>query len=201
MDPLMTNAGYTSDQNSMYIFAGIVADPIYNENMTDEEFYGHLAHVIGHEISHAFDPIGSEYDKDGNLKNWWTEEDQKAFNERAEKLVKYYDTITIWTGQNVSGELDQTELVADMGSMKAMLTLAKAKKDFDYEAFFKAYAELWRTLASRENDYFAATQDPHPAHYLRTNVVVQQFEEFYETFGVKEGDGMYLAPEDRVAVW
>ncbi len=201
LDPLVTNAVYSPDMNSIYIFAGIVADPIYREDMSDEDFYGHLAMVIAHEISHAFDPVGSQYDKDGNLKNWWNEEDQKAFNERAQKLVDYYDSITIWTGLNASGELYQGETIADMGAMKAILTLAEKKKDFDYETFFKAFAGQWRCLSSREYEYSSATQDPHPVNYLRTNVVVQQFEEFYETFGVKEGDGMYLAPEDRVAVW
>ena len=201
VDPLMTNAWYVPKRNTMYILAGIVEDPIYNEDMSDEEFYGSLGQVIGHEISHAFDTTGAECDKDGNFKNWWKKEDHKAFNERVEKLKKYYSSITIWTGLNASGELDHSELIADMGAMKAMLRLAKSKKDFDYETFFKANARLWRNLSSPEFDYYVAVQDPHPLDYLRANVVEQQFEEFYETFGVEEGDGMYLAPEDRVAVW
>ncbi len=200
-NPLMANAAYSPEMNSIYIFAGIIADPIYREDMSDEECYGCLGQVIGHEISHAFDPIGSQYDKDGNLKNWWTAEDQQAFHERAEKLIKYYDTITIWDGLNASGELDQSEIVADMGAMKAILTLVKDKTDFDYETFFRSFAGLWRCVSSPEIEYISATQDPHPVLYLRINVVVQQFEEFYKTFGIKEGDRMYLAPGDRVAVW
>ena len=88
-----------------------------------------------------------------------------------------------------------------MEAMKAMLRLAKNKKDFDYKTFFKAGAGLWRNLSSPEFDYYLAVQDPHPLNYLRVNTVVQQFKEFYETFGVEEGVVMYLAPEDRVAVW
>lgn len=201
MDPLCVNAFNNEMLNAIYIFAGHVEDPIYREGMSDEELYGNMGCAIGHEISHAFDSAGSQYDKDGNLKNWWPEEDRKAFDERAEKLKKYYDTITIWTGLNASGELDQNELIADMGAVKAMLRLARDKEDFDYEAFFKALAVSWRCVTSRESEYHLAALDTHPPYYLRSNVAAQQFEEFYETFGVKEGDGMYLAPEDRVAVW
>ncbi len=200
-DILSANASYMPDENSITILLGYLEEPIYYDGMTDEELYALVGATIGHEISHAFDPTGSQFDKDGNYANWWTDEDHKAFEERAEKQIAYYDSITAWEGQNIPGELEQGEVVADMAGMKVILSMAKKKENFDYDAFFTSYAKLWRRINTREVEYMSILRDSHPVHYLRTNVTLQQFDEFYETYDVKEGDGMYLAPEDRVVVW
>ena len=85
--------------------------------------------------------------------------------------------------------------------MKTMLALAAKEENFDYRQFFECYAGTWRNISTIENEYYAIMQDSHPLAYLRTNVVVQQFQEFHDTFGVQNGDGMYLVPQDRLAVW
>ena len=157
--------------------------------------------VIGHEISHAFDTNGAQFNKDGNLSNWWTEEDMKAFQERADRLIAYYDSIIPFQGQQVRGVNVQTEAIADMGGLKCMLSIAEQKPDFNYDQFFRQFAAIWRRLSSYEFEMLCLTQDTHSLHYLRTNVTLQQFEEFYETYDIQPGDGMYLAPEDRIEVW
>ncbi len=198
---LNPNAYYEATDNSINILLGILDGNYYRSDMTKEQIYGGIGSIIGHEISHAFDTRGAQFDKDGNLSEWWSKEDYEAFKNRAEKLIDYYDGITAFEGYSISGELVQTEAIADMAGLKVMLALAKKEKDFDYQEFFKCYAGNWREIISYEYEAYRATQDDHPLNYLRTNVTVQQYDEFYEAFDVKEGDGMYLAPEERVAVW
>ncbi len=198
---LMANAFYMPTENSINIFAGILEEPFYSDDMSIEEMYGGIGSVIGHEISHAFDTNGAQFDKEGNYNNWWTDEDYKAFKDRAKKQIDYYNTITVFGDTKANGELVQTEVIADMAGVKAMLTLAKEQENFDYDKFFKAYANIWASIQSYEDVLNQASQDEHPLNYLRTNATVQQYEEFYETYDVKEGDGMYLAPEERVSIW
>ena len=144
---------------------------------------------------------GSQFDKDGNYNNWWTEDDTAAFQKKAQKLIDYYNGITAFGNEKVNGSIVQGEAVADIAGLKAMLLLASKEEDFNYKLFFESYANMWKEICTYEADYSQLTQNPHPLYYLRVNVVVQQFDEFYEAFDVKEGDGMYLAPEDRISVW
>ena len=201
LDILEANAFYNPQDNSINIILGILEKPFYYDGMSDEELYGGIGAAIGHEISHAFDTNGAQYDKDGNYKNWWKDEDYEAFKDRADKLIKYYDTITVWEGQNVIGTNLQTEAIADMAGIKALLLIAEDSDDFDYDKFFASFARTWRRISTREYDYLCLTQDVHPLSYLRTNVSLQQFNEFYDTYDIKEGDNMYLAPENRISVW
>ena len=195
------NAFYNPQDNSINILIGLLADPFYDDGMSRAEILGSIGTVIGHEISHAFDTTGARFDKDGNMSNWWTDEDLASFNERAGKLVSYYDGITVWEGQNAMGSILQGEVIADMGGVKVMLKLAEGEDGFDYDAFFKSYARMWHRICTREFEYWNLTQDPHPFQYLRTNVTLQQFDEFNKAYDIKEGDNMYLAPADRVMVW
>ena len=198
---LDANAYYNPMDNSINIILGLLGGDFYHDGMSDEELLGGIGAVIGHEISHAFDTNGAQFDKDGNYANWWKAEDYAAFQERAAKLINYYNERTIWEGANFFGNNIQTEAIADMAGFKAMLKLAEGKENFDYEKFFKAYANIWKEIITYENEYYVYAQDSHPVNYLRTNATVQQFDEFLETFDVKEGDNMYLAPADRVLVW
>ncbi len=128
--------------------------------------------------------------------------DQVAFSDLNDKVASYYSTFTpypgsgLYNGSNLTGEA-----TADMGGLKAALYLASKVPDFDYDLFFSSYARLWRVNIplDAEKNYFAS--DPHPLAFYRINVGVQQFDEFYETYGVVEGDGMYLDPEKRIKVW
>lgn len=196
------NAFYDPQDNSINIINGILGGVFYNENASREENLGGIGVVIGHEISHAFDTSGSQFDKDGALKNWWTDADRAAFNDRAAKLIAYYDGIVPYEGaDNYSGAQVQTEAIADMGGLKCMLAIAADDPDFDYDLFFRSFAAIWRKQGTREAELQLAKTDPHPLSYLRVNVTLQQFEKFHDTYDIQPGDGMYLAPEERIAVW
>ncbi len=198
---LDANAYYSPIDNSINIVLGILGSDVYNDNMSREQILGGIGAVIGHEISHAFDPSGSQFDENGKFTDWWTKEDHEAFEERTQKLIDYYNSITVFKDVNVNGSNVQGEAIADMASIKVMLAMAAGEDDFDYDAFFRGYAAFWRQSTLYENEYYKAKANPHPMNYLRTNVTLQQYDEFLETYGISEGDGMYLAPEDRVTVW
>ena len=194
-------AMYTPDNNSINIFAGILNGEFYNEGMSYEQMLGGIGFTIGHEISHAFDTNGSQYDKDGAVSDWWTDEDTAAYRARVDKLAAWYDGFIPFEGAEYHGEDVQTEVCSDMASMKCMLAIAAGKEDFDYDAFFRQFAANWRdqsTLASLESKI---RFDSHPMHYMRINATLAQFDEFLNFYGITEGDGMYIAPEDRVAIW
>lgn len=195
------NAFYDPQDNSINILAGILDGYIYRPDMSREELLSGIGTVIGHEITHAFDTTGAQYDKNGALNNWWTEADFEAFSARAGKLAAYYDRIipledTPYIGQRVQGEA-----IADMGGVKCMLGIAAQQEDFDYEKFFFNYARTWAEQNTLQYEMMLIASDSHPLSYLRTNVTLQQFDEFYTAFDIQEGDGMYLAPEDRLLVW
>ena len=198
---LETNAYYNPQDNSINIIRGILGDVFYRDDMSAEELYAGIGTVIGHEISHAFDTVGAQFNAAGVLENWWTEEDYSAFLGRAQKLIDYYDAMTAFSGYHVQGANIQTEAIADMAGVKCMLGLLEQKGEVDYRAFFEVYAKIWERLNTREMEYYCLMQDSHPLQYLRVNATVQQFAQFIEAFGITEGDGMYLDPADCVLVW
>lgn len=196
------NAFYSPMDNSINILGGIIGGNFYDVNMTEEQKLAGIGSIIGHEISHAFDTTGAQFDKDGNFADWWTEEDYAGFEKRAQKLIEYYNTIVPFDGgENYPGINVKGEAIADMAAVKCMMLMAADEKDFNYDAFFRAYASIWKTVATREFCEYQVYQNPHPMNYLRVNVTLMQIPEFYETYGIKEGDGMYMAEEDRIAVW
>ena len=201
MQTAQVNAFYNPQNNSINIMAGILSGEIYNEDMSYKQKLGAIGTVIGHEISHAFDTNGSQFDKDGAISNWWTDEDYAAFQARAAKLAAWYDGFIPWDGANYSGQQVQTEAIADMGGMKCLLAIAAQQDNFDYDAFFRQYATVWRMQALPAYLVTLVAQDTHPMRYLRVNATLAQFDEFIDFYGIQPGDGMYVAPEDRVAVW
>ena len=202
IDIIETNAYYEPKDNSINIIPGFFCDVTYRSDMSIEEKYGALGGVIGHEISHAFDSGGAQYDAAGNFNNWWTPEDKAAFDERTGKVIAYFDKIVPFDdGTPNSGKLVNTEATADTGGIKCMLLMAEKIDGFDYDKFFRAYARMWQRMDTLQMCEWLATSDSHPLSYQRINVTLQQFDEFLDTYGIKEGDGMYLAPEDRILVW
>ena len=201
VNTLEANAFYDPQSNSINILLGMLGGEFYQDDMSEEELYSGIGMIIGHEISHAFDPTHSQFDAKGNYANWWTDEDRAAFDARAQKLIDYFNSITAFDGKKVSGKNVQGEAIADLTSLQCMLRLAKEKKDFDYDQFFRHYASIWRNYTTVQYESYRMKQDPHPLAYLRVNAMVQQFEEFYQTYHVTSGDQMYLAPEKRLAVW
>lgn len=201
MQTAQVNAFYNPQNNSINIMAGILSGEIYNEDMNYEQKLGGIGTVIGHEISHAFDTNGSQFDKDGAISNWWTAEDYAAFQARAAKLAAWYDGFIPWEGASYSGQQVQTEAIADMGGMKCLLAVAAQQENFDYDAFFRQFATVWRMQGLPAYLVTLVAQDTHPMRYLRINATLAQFDEFIEFYGIQPGDGMYIAPEDRVCVW
>ena len=198
--PFRGGCSYTPSVNGIFINAAFAQDPNYRPDMTDEELYAYMGTAIAHEISHAFDANGAKYDKDGNLINWWTEKDYAAFKEKNEKLAAYFNAMHPWEGQDFNGENMVGEACSDMAALKCILRIAAEKQEFDYDQFFRAYADRFavkETLAMA----MARLEDEHPMNYLRVNANLQQYDEFLDFYGITEGDTMYLAPEDRVAIW
>ena len=200
-------ACYIAEENSINIYAGICGGDYYDPDWPLEKKLGGLCMIVGHEITHAFDTKGSQYDKDGNKKNWWTEEDRKAFRERVNKLVQYYSALVPMpqVSDKPYGEggamVIMGEAIADLGSLKCLLSIAKKQEHFDYDLFFRQVAinQKQARYEAAEKAYVAT--DPHPVEAYRCNIPVQNYDEFIETYGIKESDGMYLAPEDRIRVW
>ena len=205
----MFNAFYYPVTNEAYICAGYLEGLDDLSTLTREQLDGQVGFVVGHEITHGFDSTGASYDKDGKYAvtddtpyGWWTEEDSEKFGKKVEKVKDYYDNIVVLPDVTLYGTNLTGEAIADMGGIALVLRMADEKKDYDYDKFFRFYAGgLLRVQRSATFEAEIAEMDVHPLAYLRTNVVVQQFDKFYETYGVGEGDGMYLAPEDRIAVW
>lgn len=202
MSVMECNAFYNPTDNSINMILGMMGEPFFYEDMLVEELYASLgAFWIGHEVSHAFDSSGSQYDKDGNLRDWWTSEDADAYAERIAKVDAYLDTLCPFEGYMVNGSMVDTEMVADMTGLQCALKMAAKIDNFDYDKFFTKYAQMNASIELPSAELSQLLTDSHPLNYLRTNVPVQQFEEFYTTYDVKEGDGMYLATENRILVW
>ncbi len=199
---LDVNAYYSPANNAICMPIGMMGKPFFSEDMSKEELYASIAAFwLGHEISHSFDSNGSQYDADGNLRDWWKEEDKREFDKRIDKLSDYLDGIVPFGSYHVTGSSIDTEMAADMTGLQCALRMAEYEPDFDYKVFFRKYAELNASIMPYGSELENLLQDPHPLSYLRTNVPLQQFEEFYETYDVREGDAMYLAPEDRLIIW
>ena len=195
------NASYDPQKNAINILAGFLSGEVYNEQMSYEQKLGGIGVIIGHEISHAFDTNGAQFDKNGAISSWWTPEDYAAFQARAAKLAAWYDGFIPWEGATFSGQQVQTEAIADMGGMKCMLAIAAQRENFDYDAFFRQFATIWRMQGLPAFLVTKVATDVHPMRYMRINATLAQFDEFVNFYGIQPGDGMYIAPEDRVAVW
>ena len=201
-DMLYVNAVYDPQSNLFIINRGILGSPFYREDMSEEELYGSIGTIIAHEISHAFDPACAQFDAHGRLNNWWSDADYEVFSARAQKLIDYYDGITVFNGMRVPGENVQGEAVADITGVKCMLALLEQKKEtVDYRAFFEAVAAGFREFIGADTEVLLFLSDIHPLCFVRVNTIVQQFQQFHDAYGIQEGDKMYLAPEDRVQVW
>ncbi len=201
-DTTQINAFYMPSVNGIFILAGFATDPIYNPDISIEQKLAGVGSVIGHEITHGFDQAGCRYDKDGQEKVWMPFEDQMQFLDRSTKVAAYYSTIRPFPGSSpYDGQNVTQEATADMGGLRVTLSIASKIDGFDYDAYFRKYAEMWQRAAKEDEEKYVFLHDGHPLAYLRVNVAVQQFEEFYSTYDVKNGDAMYLAPEKRIAVW
>ena len=197
------NGMYLRSRNVFIIQLGIVTGEFYSKDMSYEEKLGRIGDVIGHELTHAFDSGGVEFDSEGKPNPVIEGSDMSTFKKKAGKVQEYYSKIVFPDGSwSYDGTHDiTTEAIADMGGVKCALKLAEKVQGFDYDKYFRARAAISRRLLSKSNAVRLIQNDEHPLEYLRCNIALQQFDEFNETYDIKPGDGMYLAPEDRIAVW
>ncbi len=199
---LSCNAFYSQTQNTINMIIGMMGEPFFSSDMSTEDLYASIAaYWVGHEISHAFDSGGSQFDENGKFRNWWPDKDKEEFGRRVKKMDAYLDGFVAFGDEHFTGSNIDTEMTADMTGLQCALKMASKVDGFDYDEFFKKYAQMNASLDVYSTELSMLKQDVHPLDYSRTNVPVQQFEEFYATYDVREGDNMYLAPQDRLIIW
>ncbi len=211
MTPQTVNAYYSPPANEIVFPAAILQPPFFNLEADDAVNYGGIGAVIGHEMGHGFDDQGSKYDHEGNMKNWWTEGDLKEFKVRADQLIAQYDGYEVFHDLNVNGSLTLGENIGDLSGVtiayRAYKNSLKGKEApvidglTGDERFFMGYAQIWRGKRTEEGLRKRVTTDPHSPGHFRAIGSLSNMPEFYEAFGVKEGDKMYIAPEKRVKIW
>ncbi len=201
MSPQTVNAYYSPTNNEIVFPAGILQPPFYDLNAPREQNLGGIGAIIAHEITHAFDNNGAQFDADGNMKNWWTESDYAAFQQKCQEVIGLYHGLEIAPNAFVNGVLTLSENVADIGAMAAILDVARNIPNVDYRKLFESNATIWRYTCTNQMYQLLASQDVHAPNKYRVNRVLVNFQEFYDTYDIKPGDALYLAPEDRVTVW
>lgn len=212
MNPQTVNAYYNPTTNEICFPAAILQPPFFNPDADDAVNYGAIGVVIGHEMTHGFDDQGRNYDKDGNLIDWWTAEDAVRFTERADKLVDQYDQIIVIDTLHANGRFTLGENIADHGGLlvahQAYLNSLKGKETpapidgfTNEQRFFLGYATLWGQNIRPEEIRRRTKIDPHSLGKWRVNAALRNIAPFYAAFDIKEGDPMFMAPVDRVVIW
>ena len=211
MTPQTVNAYYNPTTNEICFPAGILQYPFFDMNADDAFNYGAIGVVIGHEMTHGFDDQGRQFDKDGNLKDWWTPEDAERFNTRAQVMVNFFDSIQVLPGLHANGSLTLGENIADHGGLQVSFQAFKnATKDAPLgvvdgftpeQRFFLSYAGVWAGNVRDEQIRLQTKSDPHSLGRWRVNGALPQIGAWYEAFNITENDSMYLAPEKRVSIW
>lgn len=199
------NAYYNPTMNEIVFPAGILQEPLFSINADLAANYGATGATVGHEISHGFDDEGRQFDENGNLKDWWSENSTNLFNGKAQCLAKQYDEYTVADGVHVKGELTLGENIADLGGLKIALkayqrALGLPPKSEQLQRFFIAYAQSWCGKATPEYEKNIVQVDPHSPARFRVNGVVVNLPEFSEAFSCKEGQ-QAMAPKNRCQVW
>ena len=211
MTPQTVNAYYNPTTNEICFPAGILQPPFFDASADDAFNYGAIGVVIGHEMTHGFDDSGRNYDKDGNMKDWWTNEDAKKFNEKADLCDNFFSAIKVLPDLNANGRFTLGENLADHGGLQVAYTAFKnatknskpADKD-GYTAdqrFFMAYAGVWAGNITDEEIRNRTKSDPHSLGRWRVNGALPHIDAWYEAFGVKEGDKLYLPKSERLELW
>ena len=212
MNPQTVNAYYNPTTNEICFPAAILQPPFFNPDADDAVNYGAIGVVIGHEMTHGFDDQGRNYDKDGNLIDWWTAEDAVRFKERADKLVDQYDQIIVIDTLHANGRFTLGENIADHGGLlvahQAYLNSLKGKETpapidgfTNEQRFFLGYATLWGQNIRPEEIRRRTKIDPHSLGKWRVNAALRNIAPLYAAFDIKEGDPMFMAPADRVVIW
>ncbi|HMC69614.1 MAG TPA: M13-type metalloendopeptidase, partial [Mycobacteriales bacterium] len=214
MTPQTVNAYYNPGMNEIVFPAAILQPPFFDAEADDAANYGGIGAVIGHEIGHGFDDQGAKYDGDGNLVDWWTDEDRAEFAGRTKALIEQYDAYTprgLDAGQHVNGAFTVGENIGDLGGLSIALLAYQLSLNgrpapvidglSGVQRVFYGLAQVWRTKSRTAEAIRRLTVDPHSPPEFRCNGVVRNLDAFYEAFGVAEGDALYLTPQCRVRIW
>lgn len=211
MTPQTVNAYYNPGKNEIVFPAAILQPPFFDATAEDAVNYGGIGAVIGHEISHGFDDQGSRYDGDGNLQNWWTDEDRSAFEKLTGQLVAQFESYEPLPGRNLNGKLTLGENIADLSGLAiawkayAMSLDGGPGQEMDgftaAQRFFLGWSQVWRRKYRESELVRRLVIDPHSPSRYRANGPVTNLDAFYEAFNVKPGDKLYKAPEDRIQIW
>ncbi|MBR5551897.1 MAG: M13 family metallopeptidase [Muribaculaceae bacterium] len=211
MPPQTVNAYYSPLSNEICFPAGILQAPFFDPEADDALNYGAIGVVIGHEMIHGFDDQGRQFDKDGNLKDWWTAEDAEAFNKLADILVTQFDRIVVLGDTHANGRFTLGENIADQGGLRVAYTAYqnslknKERVDIDgftpEQRFYLAYANVWAGNIRDEEILSRTKTDPHSLGRWRVNGTLPNLEEFFKAFNVKEGNKMFRPESERVVIW
>ena len=211
MTPQTVNAYYNPTTNEICFPAGILQPPFFNPNADDAVNYGAIGVVISHEMTHGFDDQGRLFDKDGNLNNWWTDEDAASFKAKADKLVAQFDAVQIQEGLYANGSATLGENIADQGGLRIAFTAmknsfaGKEPKPIDgftaEQRFYLAYAILWGQNITPQECARLTLLDVHSLGRNRVNVSLRNLQDFFDAFDIREGDKMFRPEEERVVIW
>lgn len=211
MSPQTVNAGYVPSMNEIIFPAGILAPPFFFLDADDPVNYGAIGMVIGHEMTHGFDDKGRLFDKQGNLADWWQEEDSKKFIERSQVLVDQYNAYPILDSLRVDGELTLGENIADLGGLNiawdALMKSMEGKEQAEIDGlspeqrFFLAYAQVWRQNITEKELMRRLKEDVHSPGIARVNGPLVHMAQFYEAFGITDKDPVYIPEEERASIW
>jgi putative endopeptidase len=205
--PVMVDAYYEWSNNAIIFPAAILQPPFFDMAADDAYNYGAIGAVIGHELSHGFDDEGRQFDKDGNMRDWWEAEDSERFNARTRVLVDCFNAIELAPGLYANGELTLGENIADNGGLHTAFAAFQARRQalkggFSPEQrFFIAYAILWRDKMNDEALANFTLTNKHAMGKWRVNAALPHIDEWYTAFGIQEGDPLYIAPEKRASIW
>lgn len=211
MTPPTVNAYYSATLNEIVFPAGILQFPFFDPKADDAVNYGGIGSVIGHEMSHGFDDQGSKFDADGNMRNWWTDEDRKRFEAKTQALAKQYDAYTVLGDLHVNGNFTLGENIGDLGGMNVayeafkMTEQGQRNEKIDGftpdQRFFLAWAQVWRGNILPETAAQLIKTDPHSPGPYRTIGPLVNMDAWYKAFDVQPGDKLYKKPEDRIRIW
>ncbi len=211
MTPQTVNAYYNPTTNEICFPAGILQVPFFDMTADDAFNYGAIGVVIGHEMTHGFDDQGRHYDKDGNMTDWWTEADAKNFSERADRYADFFSAIKVLPDLNANGKLTLGENLADHGGLQvAFYALKNAMKEQTLgvidgftpeQRFFLAYAGVWANNITEAEIRIRTKSDPHSLGKYRVNGALQHIDMWYDAFGIKPGDKMFVPKEQRLSLW
>ncbi len=211
MTPQTVNAYYSPVSNEICFPAAILQPPYFDPTADDALNYGAIGVVIGHEMTHGFDDSGRQFDKNGNLAEWWTQKDADSFKALSDQLVNQFDKIEVAPGVHANGRYTLGENIADQGGLRIALTAyLNETKDSEpieidgfspLQRFYLAYANVWAENIREEEISVRTKTDPHSIGRLRVNATLSNLEPFFEAFDINEGDPMWRAPEERVTIW